>query len=108
MVSPGYYQAFQDQLLRGRLLDSGLDTRTSHQVIVVNEAFMKKFIPAGRDPVGMQLEGDDKATIVGVVKDVRQNIYEPPLAERDYPISQVKQANSLDTWAICSLSSARR
>ena len=96
MVSPGYYQAFQDQLVRGRLLDSDLDTRTSHPVIVVNEAFVKKFIPAGRDPVGMQLEGNDKATIVGVVKDVRQNIYEPSLAETDYPISQVDQTNSLD------------
>jgi putative ABC transport system permease protein len=95
MVSPGYYDAFQDRLVRGRLLDSNLDTPTSHPSIAVNEAFVKKFIPAGRDPVGMQLEGDDKATIVGVVKNVRQNIYEPPLAEMDYPISQVKRENSV-------------
>jgi ABC-type antimicrobial peptide transport system permease subunit len=43
----------------------------------------------------MQLESDEKPTIVGVVKDIRQNIYEPPMAETDYPISQVKLKDSL-------------
>ncbi|MBV8437323.1 MAG: ABC transporter permease [Silvibacterium sp.] len=96
LVSPGYYKAFQDQLVRGRLLDPSVDTTTTHPVIVVNEAFVKKFIPEGRDPIGMQLEGRDHETIVGVVKNIRQNIYEPPLAEMDYPISQVKLADSLN------------
>ena len=96
LVSPGYYQVFQDRLVRGRLLDPGLDTSTSHPVIVVNEAFVKKFIPAGRDPIGMQLDGRDHETIVGVVKNIRQNIYDAPLAEMDYPASQVKQADSMN------------
>ena len=94
-MSPGYFNVFQDRLVSGRLLDENVDTTTSQPVIVVNEAFVKKFIPAGRDPIGMQIENDEKPTIVGVVKDVRQNIYEPPMAETDYPISQVKLKDSL-------------
>jgi putative ABC transport system permease protein len=96
MVSPGYYPVFQDKLVRGRLLDPSLDTPTSHPVIVVNEAFVKKFIPEGRDPIGMQLDGHDHETIVGVVKNIRQNIYDSPLAEMDYPASQVKLADSMN------------
>jgi ABC-type antimicrobial peptide transport system permease subunit len=65
-------------------------------VIVVNEAFVKKFIPEGRDPIGMQLDGHDHETIVGVVKNIRQNIYDSPLAEMDYPASQVKLADSMN------------
>jgi ABC-type antimicrobial peptide transport system permease subunit len=63
--------------------------------MVVNEAFVKKFIPAGRDPIGMQIDDDDKTQIVGVVKNIRQNIYEPPLAEMDYISSQVPVKESL-------------
>jgi putative ABC transport system permease protein len=96
LVSPGYYAVFRDRPVKGRLLDSSLDTPTSHPVTVVNEAFVKKFVPQGRDPIGMQLSDDDKTTIVGVVRNIRQNIYEPPLAEMDYSISQVKQKDSLD------------
>jgi len=96
IVSPGYYDVFQDRLVKGRLLDPGLDTPTSPPVIVVNEAFVKKFIPEGRDPIGLQLEGHDHETIVGVVKNIRQNIYEPPLAETDSPVSQVKLADSMN------------
>jgi putative ABC transport system permease protein len=95
LVSPGYFDVFQDRLVSGRLLDENLDPTTSQPVIVVNEAFVKKFIPAGRDPIGMQLDEDEKPTIVGVVKNIRQNIYEPPMAETDYPISQVKLKDSL-------------
>ena len=96
MISPGYYPVFQDKLVRGRLLDPSLDTPTSHPVIVVNEAFVKKFIPEGRDPIGMQLDGHDHETIVGVVRNIRQNIYDSPLAEMDYPASQVKLADSMN------------
>ena len=89
IITPGYYDVFKDRLVRGRLLDPTLDTRGSKPVIVVNEAFVKKFIPAGRDPIGMQIDQDEHNTIVGVVKDIRQNIYEPPLAEMDYMASQI-------------------
>jgi predicted permease len=95
VVSPGYYDVFEDRVVRGRLLSPSLDTPSSKAVTVVNEAFAKKFIPAGRDAVGMHLDDEDKTEIVGVVKNVRQNIYEPPLAEMDYIASQVPKAESL-------------
>lgn len=95
IVSPSYYQVFEDQLVRGRLLDPGVDTPTSKAVTVVNEAFVKKFVPAGRDPIGMQIDDDNKTMIVGVVKNIRQNIYEPPLAQMDYIASQVPAKDSM-------------
>jgi putative ABC transport system permease protein len=95
IVSPGYFDALQVHLLRGRLLNPNLDTPTSKPVIVVNEAFAKKFIPAGRDPVGMQLDNDEKPIIVGVVTNVRHNITEPPRAEMDYISSQVPKEDGL-------------
>lgn len=88
IITEGYYDVFQNRLVRGRLLDPKIDTQTSRTVMVVNEAFVKKFIPAGRDPIGMQIENDEKQTIVGVVKNVRQNIYEPPLPEMDFMAQQ--------------------
>jgi predicted permease len=95
VVSPGYFAAFEDRLVSGRLLDPSLDTPTSKAVVVVNEAFVKKFIPEGRDPIGMQIDNDDKTMIVGVVKNIRQNIYQPPMAETDYISSQVPKNESL-------------
>ncbi|WP_158751075.1 ABC transporter permease [Acidobacterium sp. S8] len=95
VVSPGYFDVFKDRLVRGRLLDPSLDTPTSKPVMVVNEAFVKKFIPAGRDPIGMQIDDDDKTQIIGVVKNIRQNIYEAPMAEMDYVSSQVPKQESM-------------
>jgi predicted permease len=95
IVSPGYFEVFQNQLVSGRLPDAGLDTPTSQPVVVVNEAFVKKFIPAGQDPIGKQLDDDQKATIIGVVRNVRQNIYQAPLAEVDYAMSQIPSNETL-------------
>ncbi len=95
IVSPGYYDVFQDRLVRGRLLSPTLDTPTSKGAIVVNEAFVKKFIPVGRDPIGMQLDDGNKTEIVGVVKNIRQDIYAAPLAEMDYISSQVSKEQGL-------------
>jgi putative ABC transport system permease protein len=95
IVSPGYFEVFQNQLVRGRLPGAGLDTPTSQPVVVVNEAFVKKFIPEGQDPIGKQLDDDMKATIIGVVRNVRQNIYQAPFAEVDYAMSQIPAEETL-------------
>lgn len=89
MVTPGYYGVFEDQLIRGRLLDDRLDTPNSQRVAVVNEAFVKKFLRRGEDPIGKTIDSDDKVVIVGVVRNIRQSIYDAPFAEMDWPISQI-------------------
>jgi len=89
LVSAGYFDVFGVTLHRGRMISSALDTPDNpSSAIVVNEAFVKKFIPSGLDAVGQRLDDADKqenwTRIVGVVSDIRQNIYEPPRAEHDY------------------------
>jgi predicted lysophospholipase L1 biosynthesis ABC-type transport system permease subunit len=70
------------------LLDPMLDTSAGSPKIIVNEAFVKKFIPKGMDPVGAHID-DGNAEIVGVVTDVRQALDRPPLAEMDYIASEL-------------------
>ena len=72
------------------MLSPSLDlfNRTKRGSILVNQAFVKKFLPAGLNPVGQHLDDNDKADektqIVGEVTDVRQNLMQPPLPEMDY------------------------
>jgi hypothetical protein len=83
-------------LHRGRQLSPSLDRSESIDEtgrIVVNEAFVRKFIPAGLDPTAQRIEDDQRpekwSHIVGVIGNVRQSIYDPPLAEHDYLIDEV-------------------
>ncbi|WP_446745760.1 ABC transporter permease [Silvibacterium acidisoli] len=99
-VTPGYYAAMSDRLVRGRSFEAGRDTVNTRLVTVVNEEFVKRYIPKDRDPIGM-LIGDEgvnqfnptdenpSATIIGVVKNIRQNIYAPPMPQMDYFIAQM-------------------
>ncbi len=66
-VTPGYFGALQIPLLRGRLF-ADTDAAGSPAVVLVNDAFARRFFP-DRDPIGRVL---DRGTIVGVVGDVRQ------------------------------------
>ncbi len=88
-VAPGYYRTTGTHLLRGRLLDDKLDTPASQPVIVVNRAFVTKFFAPGEDPLGQHIEDFGQAAIVGVVSNQRQDLYAPPLAEMDLPVSQL-------------------
>lgn len=97
IITPGYYATFRDRLVQGRLVDNRTDLPSSPRVTVVNETFVKRFIPNGEDPIGkVTSDGEDKVTIVGVVRDIRQNIYEPPLAQMDWPVSQIPPQRQLD------------
>jgi putative ABC transport system permease protein len=113
-VSPGYYTVFHDQLVEGRLTDPRIDKPTTRLVCVVNQAFVKKFIPAGRDPVGMEIGDNDQANtlptqdnprtmIVGVVKNIRQSIYQPPFPEMDYMIAQIPTAMAMNAISSMNL-----
>ena len=98
-VDPGYFRTMGSQLVRGRMIDPKVDTPTSQQVAVVNEAFVKKFFPSGEDPIGKQIKQDTPQTIVGVVSSVRQDIYQPPMAEIDYPTSEIPEADARNLLA---------
>jgi predicted permease len=93
-VSTGYFDVFGIPLHRGRALSPSLDRPEKiAPTVVVNDAFVKKFIPAGLDPAAQRIDDDDKqekwTQIVGVVGNVRQNIYEAPLAERDWLMDEL-------------------
>ncbi len=98
-VDPGYFKTMGIHLVRGRMIDPKIDTPKSQQVAVVNEAFVKKFFPNGEDPIGKQMKQDTPQTIVGVVSSVRQDIYQPSMAEIDYPTSEIPEADARNLLA---------
>jgi predicted permease len=88
-VSEGYFNAMGIRLVRGRMLSPSIDVSSNKAgTIVVNQAFVRKFIPKGIDPIGQHIDdnekADEKTAIVGVVTDVRQNLTDKPMPEMDY------------------------
>jgi putative ABC transport system permease protein len=74
-VSPGFVEAMQIPLRRGRLIDAH-DDRLSPRVALVNESFARRNFGA-REALGRRLrfgpEEGDSFSIVGVVGDVKQS-----------------------------------
>ena len=108
LVSPGYFDAMGIPLHRGRLLSPALDrSENIADTIVVNEAFVRKLIPGGLDPTMQRIDDDPKqenwTRIVGVAGNVRQSIYDPPLAELDYLMDEVYPKNRADRLANMTL-----
>jgi hypothetical protein len=100
MISAGYLDAMGIQLHRGRVLTASLDRRENvAPTVLVNDAFVRKFIPAGLDPTQQLIDDSPKreewGRIVGVTGNVRQNIYDNPMAERDWLIDEIYQADAL-------------
>lgn len=72
-VTPAYFDALRIPVVRGRALTSA-DSKTSAPVIVVNQAFVRRY-SADQDPVGRQMSSSGAVrTIVGVVGDVQQKV----------------------------------
>ena len=93
-VSTGYFQVFGIPLKRGRALSPALDRPENPAPdVVVNEAFVKKFIPPNLDPTTQRIDDGAKqenwTRIVGVTGNIRQDIYDSPLAERDFLIDEL-------------------
>lgn len=99
-ATTGYFEVFGVSLRRGRLLSPTLDHPQGTPTVVVNEAFVKKFVPAGLDPMTQRIDSDPNpknwAHIVGVVGNVRQNIYEPPMPEHDYLLDSMDVKDRAD------------
>jgi predicted permease len=74
VASPGLLEALGIPMSRGRFFTND-DTATLPVVVVVNQAFAKKFLP-GQDPIGhiysMGKGRFDNGRIVGVIGDVKQ------------------------------------
>jgi predicted permease len=71
MVGPGYFETMGVPLVRGRGI-TGEDRAGAPGVVVVNEAFARRFWP-GEDPIGREvgLAGDQGpwSTVVGIARD---------------------------------------
>ena len=107
-VSEGYFDVMGLKLHGGRRLATGLDlSKNSYGTVVVNDAFVKKFIPKGLDATTQRIDDAEKqedwTRIVGVASDVRQNIYEEPLAERDWLMDEIELKSRTDTFASMTL-----
>ena len=93
IVSAGYFDVMGVRLNRGRKLTASLDRLGNGSTIVVNDAFVSKFIPAGLDPTSQRLddqqEPENWTRIVGVTGNVRQSVYRPPLAECDWLMDEI-------------------
>ena len=67
---------------------------------MVNQEFVKEFIPAGANPETQRIDDapapENDSRIVGVVGDVRQDIYQPPLAEHDWLIDELPMKIRVD------------
>ena len=88
-VSPDYHAALKIPLRSGRLFND-TDRAGSPLVVIVNDAFVKKYLP-GENPLGQSISSNDSTrTIVGVVGDVYQTSLETePIAEVYAPMAQL-------------------
>ncbi|MEA2693840.1 MAG: hypothetical protein QOJ16_3227 [Acidobacteriota bacterium] len=87
-VSDGYFQAIGARMVEGREFTPG-DNATSPVVLVVNEAFARRWFP-GERAVGKELIiwGKTRVPIVGVVHDIRQSAVEKPAEPSMYIANQ--------------------
>jgi putative ABC transport system permease protein len=95
---PGFFETMQIPRVRGRTFDER-DQRNSTPVMVITQAFARKFFP-GQDPIGRRIkigagEGPARASyktreIVGVVGDIRtSNVSRAPGPAYYIPLSQL-------------------
>lgn len=78
-VTPGFFETVGNPMLMGRPI-TDQDTASTRRVVVVNEAFAKRFFK-GENPIGQHFGPDKKENagwweIVGVAKTMRYNSYE--------------------------------
>jgi putative ABC transport system permease protein len=91
-VSEQYFQTTGTRLLRGRAFTRD-DTLRSPDVVVINEAFARRYFP-GQDPIGKRIaygaRDDDHywRTIVGLASDTREQLGQPPKATTYAPFRQ--------------------
>lgn len=92
VVTTGYLQTLQIPLVRGRLLRDG-DGRGPAPSVVISESVARRFWPS-RDPIGSEIylgapdnKLFDRATVVGIVKDVKIAGLGLPLTDAVYGLT---------------------
>ncbi|RUO89218.1 FtsX-like permease family protein [Corallococcus sp. AB018] len=89
-ASAGAFRAMGIALKQGRLMDAG-DTADHPPVVVVSEAFARRYLP-GREPVGVRLQLERDAApreVIGVVGDVpMERISVAPSGDLYVPLGQ--------------------
>jgi putative ABC transport system permease protein len=96
--SEDYFKTVGETLLRGRTFTSG-DTQTSPPVAIINQSLASRYWP-NEDPVGQRItfdNGQNWATIVGVVANARQQIDAAPQDEIHFPL---RAGNALNAGSI--------
>ncbi|HET8965271.1 MAG TPA: ABC transporter permease, partial [Candidatus Acidoferrum sp.] len=78
-VGPDFFATMRIPAMTGRLLNQA-DVESTHEVAVVNKAFVKKFLE-NREPIGLHFGGDDpkdpQYEIIGVVGDTKYSDLRP-------------------------------
>lgn len=99
-VTPEFFSTLQIPLRRGRMF-SHADGPQSQPVVLVNEAFVRRFFP-GEDPLGRRVTFGNPSrpdtqwqTIVGVVADTKRGGFErEPWAETYFPMRQAPDSRA--------------
>jgi predicted permease len=94
MVSTGYFDVFGIPFREGRKLSPQLDSPANKApTVVVNDAFVRKFLPGGLGASTPHMDGADKpeerTAVVGVMSNVSQDIRETAMAEMDYLVDEI-------------------
>lgn len=89
LISPGYFDLLKIPLLNGRDF-TALDNASAPPVMIVNQEFVRRFIPGGT-AVGRKVHGWGKwFTIVGVVQDTKTyRLTETPTPYFYVPMTQI-------------------
>ncbi len=73
-VSAGYFSTLGAKLFRGRYFAEAEDDPAKPRVVVINQAFARKFFP-GEDAIGRQIEyagSHNRMEIIGIVEDIKE------------------------------------
>jgi predicted permease len=93
VVTPDFFSTLRIQFVSGRTFAES-DRRGAPWVVVINETFAREYFP-GREPLGRTVHlGSRDATVIGVVRDVKQTTL------MDAPEPQFYQAQSQAAWDV--------
>ncbi len=89
-ADPGYFAAMGIPILRGRTYNRSLRLEQANEILV-NDGFVKKYLP-GEEPLGKHLKTNDKVyTIVGVVGDTRYALGEATMPVKYFPLAEGRE-----------------